>query len=240
MDTLSAAGSLVVAECFGPTIQGEGPSAGRRASFLRLGGCNLHCTWCDSAYTWDAARHDLRAELTRRDVADLAAELLAHHTDLVVLTGGEPLLHQRMRGWGWLLARLHGAGRRLEVETNGTLLPDRATIPYLHQLNVSPKLAHAGDPETARIRPRVLAALARLPHSVFKFVARERADLDEIATIVADAGIASGRVWVMPEGTTIGEVLGRGRLLADPVLQRGWNLTLRSHVLLWPEQPRGR
>ena len=43
--------TLVVAEVFGPTVQGEGPSAGRRASFIRLGGCNLHCDWCDTKFT---------------------------------------------------------------------------------------------------------------------------------------------------------------------------------------------
>ena len=56
---------LVVAEIFGPTWQGEGPSAGQVAAFVRLGLCNLTCAWCDTAYTWDRSRFDLRAELRR-------------------------------------------------------------------------------------------------------------------------------------------------------------------------------
>lgn len=241
MDTLSpgdTAGSLVISELFGPTVQGEGPSAGRRASFLRLGGCNLHCTWCDTAYTWDASRHDLRAELTRRDVHDLADELLAHDTRLVVITGGEPMLHAHQRGWHWLLWQLGAAGRHIEIETNGTIAPDPGTASMV-RFNVSPKLTHAGDPYAARIRPDVLAAYAALPGTAFKFVARERWDLPEVAGIVEAAGIPRERVWIMPEGTTIGEVLGRARLLADPVLAAGWNLTLRQHVLMWPDRPRG-
>jgi 7-carboxy-7-deazaguanine synthase len=64
---------LVVSEVFGPTIQGEGPHAGQRAAFVRLGGCNLTCTWCDTAYTWDARRYDLRAELHRVPITRVQA-----------------------------------------------------------------------------------------------------------------------------------------------------------------------
>ena len=69
---------LVVAEVFGPTFQGEGPSAGRRAMFLRLGRCNLDCAWCDTPYTWDWSRFDPAVELHRRTVDDVMSELDAH------------------------------------------------------------------------------------------------------------------------------------------------------------------
>src|SRR3954452_24909384 len=90
----AAAPSVVVAEVFGPTIQGEGRNLGQRAAFVRLGGCNLHCTWCDTPYTWDASRYDLRAEMSRRPVAEIVAEVRPMRPHVVVLTGGEPLLHQ--------------------------------------------------------------------------------------------------------------------------------------------------
>ena len=60
-----ADGGLVVAEVFGPTFQGEGPSTGQRAGFVRLGRCNLDCSWCDTPYTWDWERFD-PAAATRR------------------------------------------------------------------------------------------------------------------------------------------------------------------------------
>ena len=86
---------LVVSEVFGPTFQGEGPSTGRRAAFVRLGRCNLTCTWCDTPYTWDWERFDPSVELSRRTVADLLADIEAMAPEIVVVTGGEPLLQQR-------------------------------------------------------------------------------------------------------------------------------------------------
>ena len=89
---------LYVADVFGPTFQGEGPSTGRLALFVRLGGCNLHCTWCDTGYTWDAARWDLREQIRpvrwQRLVERLAAAVPPGVVPLLVVTGGEPLGHQ--------------------------------------------------------------------------------------------------------------------------------------------------
>lgn len=62
--------SLVVSEVFGPTHQGEGPHAGQLCAFVRLMGCNLSCSWCDTPYTWDASRYDLKAEGHRMTVED--------------------------------------------------------------------------------------------------------------------------------------------------------------------------
>src|SRR5262245_52198924 len=67
--------SLVVSEVFGPTWQGEGPSIGRRCGFVRLGRCNLACTWCDTPYTWDWERYDPAKELHRRLVTEVVADL---------------------------------------------------------------------------------------------------------------------------------------------------------------------
>ena len=66
---------LIVSEIFGPTIQGEGPFSGRRAFFLRLGICNLRCTFCDSKFTWDwenlIIKKSLPAYLLKRLQKDL-------------------------------------------------------------------------------------------------------------------------------------------------------------------------
>jgi 7-carboxy-7-deazaguanine synthase len=231
--------SLVVAEVFGATIQGEGPSTGRRCGFIRTGGCNLHCEWCDTPYTWDAARFDLRAELQRRPVADIAGEVAAMGVGLVVITGGEPLLHQAQPGWLSLLDALTALGIDVEIETNGTVVPTVPTMLDGIRFNVSPKLAHAGDPESARIRPDALARfanLARLGRASFKFVARSVDDLPEIADLVVEHDIPADRVWVMPEGTTADDVLAGARHLADPVIAAGWNLTTRLHTLVWGQE----
>jgi 7-cyano-7-deazaguanosine (preQ0) biosynthesis protein QueE len=229
--------TLVVSEVFGPTIQGEGPSAGRCAGFIRLGGCNLRCRWCDAAYTWDAARYDLREETRRLAVEEIAARALQGGPPLVVITGGEPLLHQAQPGWDLLLDRL-AARAEIEIETNGTVMAAPATL-SVARLNVSPKLAHSGDPRAARIRPAVLAGLADTRRAVFKFVCRDIADLDEAEEIAVRAAIPAHRIWIMPEGTTREEITARLALLAQPAADRGWNITTRLHIHAWGNE-RGR
>lgn len=226
---------LVVAEVFGPTFQGEGPSTGRRAGFVRLGRCNLDCSWCDTPYTWDWDRYDPAVELRSVSTASVLAQLEAMTPGIVVITGGEPMLQQRR-----LLPLLEGCAVRgwvVEIETNGTIVPDQQVVGLVHQWNVSPKLANSGVPLERRIRPDALAALRASGRAVFKFVVAERSELDEVADLVGAHDLAP--VWIMPEGTTPAAVFDHARDLAEPVLQRGWNLTPRLHVLLWGDE-RGR
>ncbi|MDN3056863.1 radical SAM protein [Streptomyces sp. SRF1] len=231
--------ALVAAEVFGPTVQGEGPSCGRRAAFIRLGGCNLACTWCDTPYTWDARRFDLRAELTRTPVTDLAARALEGAPGLVVITGGEPLLHQHQPGWTALLHLLTAGGAEIEIETNGTIAPAPITATAATRFNVSPKLPHAGDTEPARIRPAQLAALNATGRAAFKFVCRMPADVDQVAAYTAAWGVPAARVWVMPEGTTTAALNAHLAAIANPAIKAGFNITTRLHVHAWGDE-RGR
>jgi len=230
---------LVVSEVFGPTVQGEGPSAGRRCAFLRLGGCNLSCRWCDTPYTWDwtgigdsKVAYDPRTELRVLHGDEVLAQLLAFDVDTIVISGGEPLNQQRR-----LLRVVRGLvdrGRRVEVETNGTRIPDPELVDAGVQFNVSPKLAHSGDPAGRRLMPQALRALAGLPNVAFKFVCRSESDLDEVAEVVALYGTRP--VWIMPEGRTAQDVNDGLARLADHVVIRGWNLTTRLHVVAWDDK----
>jgi 7-carboxy-7-deazaguanine synthase len=232
------AAPLAVSEVFGPTIQGEGPTAGRRAGFVRLARCNLDCAWCDTPYTWDWARFDPAKEIHRATVPDVLATLDAMAVDRVVVTGGEPLLQQRRLVP--LLAAFRDRRWAVEVETNGTIAPRPEVADLVSAFNVSPKLANSGVPEDRRIRPDALGALAALAargRAAFKFVATAVDDLDEIGAIVDRHGLAP--VWVMPEGVDAATITRRMVELADAVVRRGWNLTPRLHVVLWGDE-RGR
>lgn len=227
-----AEGELVVSEVFGPTFQGEGPSLGRRAGFVRLGRCNLNCSWCDTPYTWDWSRHDPATELRRESVANVVDQLDVMAPELVVVTGGEPLLQQlRLVP---LLEACAAKGWPVEVETNGTIAPDDRLRPLVRQWNVSPKLVNSGIPLDKRIRADALAALRSTGAAVFKFVVTKAADLDEVADLVDDHDLTP--VWIMPEGTNPNTLLERTRQIAGPTLDRGWNLSPRLHVLLWANE----
>lgn len=228
-------GELVVAEVFGPTFQGEGPSIGRRAGFVRLGRCNLDCAWCDTPYTWDWEHYDPAEELHRETVDAVLEQLDAMAPEIVVVTGGEPLLQQRR-----LIPLLDGCAARgwpVEIETNGTIVPQQPLVALVSQWNVSPKLANSGIPIDKRIRPDALAALQASGNAVFKFVVTQAGELDEVAELAGAHGLDA--IWIMPEGTDPATVIDRARQLAEPVLDRGWNLTPRLHVLLWGDE-RGR
>lgn len=226
--------SLLVAETF-TSFQGEGPSAGQPAAFIRLSRCNLTCGFCDTPYTWDWSRYRPDAEAARRTPGYLAAWALAQPTRLVVMTGGEPLIQQA--ALIPLADRLAHAGRQIEVETNGTIAPLPQLTGLVSQFNVSPKLSGSGMPASTRLVPAALAALAATGKAVFKFVICRAQELAEVAALEAEHALTP--VWVMPEGTGEQAVVEGMRALADEALARGWNLSGRMHVLLWGDQ-RGR
>lgn len=101
--------SLPVMEHF-YTLQGEGVFQGKAAYFIRLGGCDVGCVWCDVKDSWDASKHP------RIKIADLIATIKTTPTEIVVITGGEPLLHDLTE----LTSQLKKAGLRTHMETSGS------------------------------------------------------------------------------------------------------------------------
>jgi organic radical activating enzyme len=222
---------LQIVEMFGPTFQGEGPRAGQLASFVRLAQCNLACRWCDSRFSWDWTRFDPRTEIRGLPVAEIVDWVLGQPAPLVVITGGEPLLQQQ--ALIPLVDALNSAGRRVEVETNGTIAPTGELIHAVAAFSVSPKLAHAGGRPARRLDPAALRAFIASGKATFKFVVTGPGDLDEVATVVDQFGLDP--VWLMPEATDSSRLTTALRELADAALARRWNLSTRLHVLLWED-----
>jgi 7-carboxy-7-deazaguanine synthase len=92
------------------TLQGEGFHTGRAAYFIRLGGCDVGCVWCDVKESWDEAAHPKIA------VATLAATAKESGAGIAVITGGEPTLHHLAA----LCSALHDNNIRVHLETSGT------------------------------------------------------------------------------------------------------------------------
>jgi 7-cyano-7-deazaguanosine (preQ0) biosynthesis protein QueE len=222
---------LAVNEIYGPVFQGEGPAAGERAAFLRLAGCDLSCAWCDTPYTWDWERFNIRDESHLMSLREVFEGVMELECCFIVITGGEPLL--QARAMLPLVRAFHRAGCRVEIETNGTHVPPADFAQAIHRFVVSPKLANSGN---SMVRRRVwdsLVALNQYRNTAWKFVVEEPADLKEVQTVVEELGIERSRVWIMPEGITREAILTRAELLSASIHGAGYNLTLRQHILLY-------
>jgi organic radical activating enzyme len=204
------ADTLPVVETF-HSLQGEGLHAGRSAFFIRLGGCAVACSWCDTKHSWPAELHPRRspAELTTETAAATAAGAA-----FVVITGGEPLHHNL----GPLCQALEPLGLPLHLETSG-VDPLSGRFAWI---TLSPKRHR---PPTAEL----LAACHEL-----KVVVHEAADLAFAAAMAAQARQARGDNpgpelllqpgWDSPAGQA---------LAIDHVSRhRHWRLSLQSHKLL--------
>lgn len=154
------------------SIQGEGSWLGRPVTFIRLGGCNLNCSWCDTQ--WD--------ESTLMSVGEICQQLGAYD---IVITGGEPLIHDLVP----LLTMIKGYAnfyRKIAIETNGTL--STQSIMYLVDWIVaSPK------PSTRyELHPECMA------HEL-KFVVDDQFSVKQISTGILKE--YSGKMWLQPEGS---------------------------------------
>jgi organic radical activating enzyme len=102
------------------TLQGEGYHQGRAAYFIRLGGCDVGCVWCDVKESWDASIHPKYsvAEIVSKAIEEsgINTDTLLKTKPLVVITGGEPLLHQLDE----LTEQLQSAGFETNIETSGS------------------------------------------------------------------------------------------------------------------------
>jgi len=214
------ADTVRVSELF-HSLQGEGPSAGTPAHFLRLQGCDVGCRWCDTRYTWDAAGG--------REVAIAAAfdELAAlGPADLLVVTGGEPLAHP---GVGALLAAALARWGRVEVETSG-IAPPPARDARLHY-NHSPKLPSA-TPRWADTWAHA-AAFAADPNTTFKLVIGDPPDEADALRLLAAHALPRNRTVLMPEGLTDAALRGRAASLAATCRRENLRFSPRLHVWLW-------
>ena len=214
------------------SLQGEGPSAGRPSVFVRLSNCNLACGWCDTAYTWrfsGPGAFERKANQIVLSEDDTASRILALAGNRLVVTGGEPLL--QASALAKLLALL--PAMHVEIETNGTVAPPPAFDALIHQYNVSPKLAHSGNPAHLALIPERLAAFAADRRAYFKFVVATPEDVAEVLALAATYAIPRERLFVMPEGTDSAALRTRSRWLAAICATEGLRLSDRLHIHLY-------
>lgn len=221
------------------SVQGEGPSAGTPVAFLRLSRCNLACVWCDTAYTWhfkgderphrSGGHYDRKANQVELDEADVAARIAVLGQKRLVITGGEPTMQAAK-----LAAMLeHLPDMQVEIETNGTVDPPARLDVRVDQYNVSPKLAHSGNPAELALKPEMLDRWATDERAFFKFVVAQPGDVDEVLALVKTHMIPPRRVFLMPEGTDSQTIREREGWLVPLCLEHGFRMSDRLHIHLF-------
>jgi 7-carboxy-7-deazaguanine synthase len=193
---------------------------GTPSVFVRLQGCSIGCTWCDTKYSWNPAGGEAT---TLEAILDTVRASPAHN---VVVTGGEPLEHAAFVP---LVRALHELDRRIEVETAGTIAPPDVPVA---QWNVSLKLRHSGVPDDVRLRPGAIAAF-RARDSWFKFVAADESDVAEVLAIQSAHDLPSNRIVLMPLGMERSEQEARMPRVIEWAKRHDFRFSPRLHILVW-------
>jgi 7-carboxy-7-deazaguanine synthase len=154
------------------TLQGEGAHTGKAAYFIRLGGCDVGCVWCDVKDSWDATKHPVKT------VEEIVAGALQYPGRMIVITGGEPLMHDL----GPLTDALHATGFIINIETSGS----HPLSGSLDWICLSPKKFKAPLPEV-------------LPHAhELKVVVFHKSDLQWAVDYAAQVG-PQCKLFLQPE-----------------------------------------
>lgn len=162
-----------VIEIFGPVIQGEGVMAGQQTHFLRMGGCDFRCSWCDTMYA--VLPEEVKKNSTKMTATEIALALgelaVASKVFTVTISGGNPAMHDLSQ----LVGFLKEAGFTIVVETQGTLHPEWLWDCQL--VTVSPKPPSSGmvQPKES-LDPFMKAAVNGFPNLCIKTVVKDIVD----------------------------------------------------------------
>jgi organic radical activating enzyme len=230
------------------SIQGEGMSSGIPSVFIRLSMCNLHCTWCDTDYTWNwegtpfihdndsipgyrkYRKEDQIIELTLKE---LVASIEKYPGNRLIITGGEPMMQQKEVAELIQLLKTDHPDYFVEIETNGTKIPQPSLDAVIDQYNVSVKLSNSGNPTSLRLKEPALTFFSQSPKSNFKFVIATPEDLNEVEQLRSDFKISGDKIILMPLGTDESALTRRESWLVDICKDRNYRFTDRMHIRLY-------
>jgi len=239
--TRDAEAPIRISEIFGPTIQGEGVLIGLPTVFVRTGGCDYRCSWCDSLHAVDSAFRDTWAAMSVDDIWGKVTRLSGNRPLTVSLSGGNPAIQPL----GPLIARGQAEGYRFALETQGSVA--KPWFADLDVLVLSPKPPSSGMMDTDWDALQLcLDAAAGRPATVLKFVVFDDADY----AYARDAAARHPHLPVYlqpgnhtpPGGTEVDAAIDldgindRMLWLIDKVTAEGWfsaRVLPQLHVILW-------
>lgn len=203
------------------SIEGEGIRAGMPCVFIRLFGCNLNCSYCDTRYSC------VGNEYKEMAVEDICLAVARYQCPNVTVTGGEPLIHEDIYK---LLRTLSDAGYYVNVETNGTEEPFDDLENVFYTIDFKTETSGMSD----KMNVRAFKALCTT--DVIKFVVGSIEDIEQSIKFYYGNGVKA-----IPY---LSPVFGKiePKLIAEYMKRRGlytWRLQLQLHKYIWEPQKRG-
>ena len=223
---------MKVCEIF-KSIEGEGIRMGQAAAFVRLHGCNLRCSYCDSMYAVEGS------DFWFMNVGEVLAAVEEYRAEsgvkCVTLTGGEPLIHSGVED---LLTALSEAGFEVNVETNGTV-PCKWRLPGLFY-TMDWKCKSSGM--SARMKMENIATLGE--NDVLKFVVGSVEDLLEAEGVVARLSLTSPdnmpHIFISPVwGELTNEQIVNWMVGSKVMTQNNARFQVQLHKIVWDPDMRG-
>lgn len=212
---------MKVVEIFN-SIEGEGLRAGMPCTFIRLQGCNLNCSYCDSKYAWDSTSS--YCEMSVAEIVDTVSEWKC---PLVTITGGEPLIHP---GIYTLIQQLVNLGYNVNVETNGSVVPNGTGKNIFYTMDYKTLSSGMND----RMNKEAFKLLRS--RDVIKCVVGSKEDLDDCLHFLEDFN-PTAYIFVSPifgkiEAKAIVEYIQTHKLW-------NWRVQLQLHKYIWDKDERG-
>lgn len=239
---------IVISEVFGPTIQGEGPLTGVPTVFVRTGGCDFRCSWCDSMHAVDPRHKADWRKMTADDVLDSVINLTRGFPLLVSLSGGNPALMPL----GALVEQGQGLGYAFAMETQGTV--ERDWFSKLDHLVLSPKGPSSGMPferrrlqqclDAAGWQTKVALKVVVFSEEDYQFARQLREDFGEVPMYL-QAGTprdcaGKAREWgAQPIDVFRNEIALRTQWLVARVAQDRWfdvRVGCQLHAIIWGDE----
>ncbi len=237
------------------SVQGEGAYQGRLAVFLRFFGCNLNCIGFDvktkSNKTGeiligcDSARAVFKGHFKPKrysgdEILSLVKDICKglKTRPIVVLTGGEPLIHHKNENFINLVQNLLDLGFDVHFETNGTIEINFVKFPVYKKCKfaLGIKLANSGVSADKRINLRAIEAICKnTEESFYKFVLSSPGDND-LEQILQVLKISDAPVWCMAMGASRSELERNALKVADFAIKHGFNYSERIHIRLWDKK----
>lgn len=229
--------NLNITEMF-PSIQGEGRWIGVPAFFIRLSGCNLRCSFCDTAYSWEKGKEYTQEEITK--------QINQSKLGVVVWTGGEPLLQPSLLP---IVSRLQNILPNIShhLETNGSINFGKDEIPFDY-ITISPKFdflnlelkVTPSPSSTDKYFDNIPMLYDRITEEDkeydFKFVIQDESDINKIIDFQKQLSLPSSHIIIMPETiTSFGHKLLRD-VMVKACMDFGWRYSPRLQVILWENQ----